>query len=123
MYVPFAVMLCDETSTPPVSHRVVDDAANGPQRWNVRVPLTADPRHRDLGLILDLDRGVGRVGRDIEPTGRDRGVADWTGFVSVVEVHSPSVPRAKSNSVAVSDCEERVSARNVLKHLPPRPLS
>src|SRR5437773_10908056 len=34
--------------------------------------------------------------------------------------HSPSLPRAKSNSVAVRDCEERVSAMNTLKHLPPR---
>src|SRR6185503_16202725 len=42
------------------------------------------------------------------------------GVVVVLESHSPSLPRAKSKSVAVSDCEERVSPMNTLKHLPPR---
>src|SRR5437867_5478192 len=42
------------------------------------------------------------------------------GVVVVLAVHSPSLPRAKSNSVAVRDWEERVSAMNTLKHLPPR---
>jgi len=44
------------------------------------------------------------------------------GVVVVVEWHSPSEPRAKSNSVAVRDCEERVSPTKVLKHLPERPV-
>src|SRR6185503_9523134 len=42
------------------------------------------------------------------------------GVVVVLELHSPSLPRAKSKSVAVRDCEERVSPMNTLKHLPPR---
>src|SRR5258706_5414528 len=42
------------------------------------------------------------------------------GLVVVLEAHSPSAPRAKSKSVAVSDCEERVSPMKTLKHLPPR---
>ena len=42
------------------------------------------------------------------------------GVVVVLAVHSPSLPRAKSNSVAVRDWEERVSPMNTLKHLPPR---
>ena len=42
------------------------------------------------------------------------------GVVVSDTLHSPSLPRAKSKSVAVRDCDERVSAMNTLKHLPPR---
>src|SRR5204862_8130279 len=43
------------------------------------------------------------------------------GCVVIETLHSPSTPRAKSKSVAVSDWEDRVSPMNTLKQWPPRP--
>ena len=44
------------------------------------------------------------------------------GVVSVVEPHSPITPLAKSNRVAVRDCDERVSPMKTLKQCPARPV-
>src|SRR4051812_4625522 len=41
------------------------------------------------------------------------------GVVTMPEPHEPDVPPAKSNRVAVSEVEERVSPMNELKHLSP----
>ena len=51
-------------------------------------------------------------------TGAD---ADW--LVVIVAEHRLNVPEAKSDSVAVVDCDERVSARKLEKHVSPNPRS
>src|SRR4051812_36572199 len=99
-------------AAPPVSHVVVDAAASGPHRWNVRLALYEDTPVTVTTALSDVDR-VPDAGMTFEvPVG--------VGVVTVVEEHSPSVPSAKSKSVAVSDCDERVSPVKVLKHLPAR---
>src|SRR5262249_26160053 len=44
------------------------------------------------------------------------------GVVTVDDVHSPMTPLAKSNRVALSDCEERVSPMKTSKQCPARPV-
>ncbi len=121
------VMSCDpRRSTPPVSHRVVDRRGERPAEVERDVAVERrDAGHRDRRLVLDLERGVGRVGRDVEPAGRDRRRA--------VDLHRrrlgrrgalPELRRGRSRTASRSaTVDERVSAMNVLKHLPPRSLS
>jgi len=109
--VPFVVNDFEPAATPPELQRVVESAANGPQRWNWTVPVKeATPLTVTAALsvtaIVAL-AGIG-VGKPID------------GVVTVDEVHSPIWPWAKSNSVAVGDCEERVSPMKTLKQCPPR---
>src|SRR5947207_15834483 len=119
-------MFCESTATPPVlppvlSQRVFDDAANGPQRCQDTLPVND-------GTPVTVIRAVSCTRISASPGSfaveASAGiVADVIfGVVSVVDVHSPILPSAKSNSVAVSDCEERVSPMNTLKHLPARLL-
>src|SRR5207245_758320 len=103
--------------TPPVSHSVVDDALNGPQRWNVTDPLNVETPVTSTSA-LSLTSSVPEVGIVSPSAGMGVVPSDSTGVVFVVDVHSPSAPRSKSNSVAVGDCEERVSPMKTLKHLP-----
>src|SRR5207245_520960 len=86
--------------------------APGPQRKNVMVPVGVGPGPPPVAVPAMSARSV--IG-SVEPSWR----VDCDGVVVTDAPHSPSTPRAKSNSVAVSDCEERVSPMNVLKHLPP----
>src|SRR5438309_9422714 len=102
-------MLVEPRSTPPVSHVAVLFAAVGPQMWNETEPVN-DGTPLTVITALSLTRtlaSAGAAGMD-DAGGRAVLIAS-TGVVVVDDVHSPMLPRAKSNSVAVNDCEERVS--------------
>ena len=84
----------------------------GPQRKNVTVPVGVSNGLLPTTVAVSVHRGARSHGPGGRGLRRHR-----------LPAQSPSWPREKSNSVAVKDCEERVSARNVVKHLPPRSLS
>src|SRR5262249_7649668 len=118
---PDAVMLVEPRSTPTLpalpSHSCVLVVAVGPQMCheieplNVSIPVT-------LTVVLSLTNTFasgGAAGMD-DAGGCVLSVAS-TGWVDVSDLHSPRVPRAKSYSVAVSDCDERVSPTKALKHV------
>src|SRR5262245_13263111 len=110
-----SVSVVVEIVTPPVWQLVVP-AASGPHRLNLTVPLNwGTPNTLIVAESLLVTWALAGI-TVLEP-------ASGVGVVVVVERHSPSEPRAKSNSVAVRDCEERVSPTKVLKHLPARPVS
>ena len=120
--VPFVVMLADPRSTPPVSQVAVLFAAVGPQMWNDTEPWN-EGTPATLITALSLTRTFASAGAaGIDDAGASAVFVASTGAVVVDDVHSPMLPRAKSNSVAVSDWDERVSPMKTLKHLPPRPL-
>ena len=106
-----------EISTPPVSQLAVDGGgSSGPHRLNFTDPLN-DGTPVTVISAESLAVTCALAGISLLPEG--------VGVVFVVDRHSPSRPREKSNSVAVSDVDERVSAMNVLKHVGavPPPLS
>src|SRR5712672_1609653 len=76
----------------------------GPQRWKLRVPVKLPPVTASAAESVAVT----------EPPPIERLDAD--GVVTSDDVQWPRAPPAKSNSVAVSDCEERVSPRNDWKH-------
>src|SRR5207247_905256 len=91
------------TTTPWLSHEVTP----GPHRYQVRVPPQVE--------VPLIDSVTVSVPDETEPVP----ILSGEGAFSCVERrdwHSPSLPRAKSNSVAVIVAEERVSGTNVLKH-------
>src|SRR5262245_20550470 len=103
-------------AAPPVWQLAVELRASGPHRLNLTVPLNwGTPNTLIVAESLLVTWALAGI-TVLEP-------ASGVGVVVVVERHSPSERRAKSNSVAVRDCEERVSPTKVLKHLPARPVS
>src|SRR5512132_1745137 len=110
----------DPIWTPPVKQLLVEFRARGPQRKNVTSPpKSVDPVTVTSAWSLTVTDPV-----PIEsPPAGIVPPAPVCGVVTVLERHCPSWPREKSCRFAPSSCEARVLARNVLKHLPPRPLS
>ena len=99
--------------TPPLPHTVVLSAANGPHRWNTTEPVK-DATPFTVTCAVSVTLLITPLAGICAPPGPIDGV------VSVVETHSPILPLAKSNRVAVNDCEERVSPMKTLKQCPAR---
>jgi hypothetical protein len=114
--VPLVVTGVDPTSTPPVVHAaVVDAASSGPHRKKCTLPVNVDtPWTVTVALsVTEIWALFGSVGIANGPASVGAVVSD--------DVHWPNPPRTKSFSVAVGDVDDRVSAANEAKHVSPRP--
>jgi hypothetical protein len=119
--VPFVVTDVDPTLTPPVSHRVVESAANGPQRWN-----ETEPWNDETPVTSTVARSVTWIAASLGSVGIVNGPVSAVplpsaGVVEIVDTHPPKPPRTKSFSVAVVDVEDRVSEATFAKHSLPSP--
>jgi hypothetical protein len=102
--------MSEPTCVPPVEQTLFVSWA-GVHRKNFMVP-----DHVDVPSTVMVAESLTAVPDVTPPAGMAEPSLASTGWVSVPEPHVPNEPRVKSFSVAVTDVDDRVSAKAVEKH-------